>query len=125
MEIKAEITVSGRVQKAGFRDFVEEKAVGFGLKGFVKNMSDGTVFIVCEGEKVSIEDFAKSINVQAYPIIVRDIKIGYSETSGQFKEFDIVREDDIATATFERMDTAARYLREMHKGLVWEYSGDA
>lgn len=44
-----DITVSGRVQGVGFRDFVRRVAADIGVKGTVRNQSDGTVFIEAEG----------------------------------------------------------------------------
>ncbi len=41
MEKRAELIAKGKVQKAGFRDFVEEVACELGIKGTVENMYDG------------------------------------------------------------------------------------
>jgi acylphosphatase len=43
MEKRAEIIISGRVQKTGFRDFVDEIAFNLDLNGYVKNLDNGTV----------------------------------------------------------------------------------
>lgn len=43
------ITVSGRVQGVGFRDFVRRTATDLEVKGTVRNEPDGTVFIEAEG----------------------------------------------------------------------------
>ncbi|MDI6917964.1 MAG: acylphosphatase [Thermoplasmatales archaeon] len=115
--IKARIIVSGRVQKAGYKDTVDEIAYYLGLKGYVKNLDDGTVEVVCEGEKENIEQFVEKIKVREYPIFVESVKVGYSEATGEFKHFDIIREKDITEATYERMDAAARYMRGMNKNL--------
>lgn len=49
MEKRVLVTVYGRVQGVGFRMFVEHSASRLGLKGWVKNMSDGTVQIDAQG----------------------------------------------------------------------------
>lgn len=116
--IRATITISGRVQKAGYKDFVDETAFNLGLRGHVKNIKkDGTVKVVCEGKKETIKKFVDKIKIKQYPISVEDIKIRYSDATDEFKHFDIIREKNITEATYERMDMAARYMREMHHGL--------
>ncbi len=48
-----EIIVHGRVQGVFFRDYTRKKALQLGLKGYVRNMPDGTVKVVVEdGENV-------------------------------------------------------------------------
>ena len=112
--VRAKIIVSGRVQKAGYKDTVDEIAYNLGLKGYVKNLEDGTVEVVCEGEKKDIGGFVEKIKVREYPIFVESVKVKYSEETGEFKQFDIIHEKDITKATYERMDMAARYMRGMH-----------
>jgi len=75
MDKHAEIIVYGRVQKAGFRDFIDEIAFHFNLNGYVKNLNDGTVQIICEGEENSIKELLEKINISQYPIRVENIDI--------------------------------------------------
>lgn len=51
------VTVKGRVQGVGFRAFVKRKAAETGIKGTVKNLKDGTVFIEAEGEELQLDKF--------------------------------------------------------------------
>ena len=117
MMIRAKINVKGRVQKAGYKDTVDEAAYYLDVKGYVKNLDDGTVEVVCEGDKKDIEELVKKTRVREYPIFVESVKVEYSEATGEFKQFDIIRENDITEATYERMDAAARYMRGMNKDL--------
>lgn len=115
--IRARIVVKGRVQKAGYRDFVDEVAYHLNLKGYIKNLPDRTVEVVCEGRKENIEKFAAQIKIKEYPIRVDKVDITYSKATREFKDFDIIREEDITEATYERMDEAARCLRELGRDL--------
>jgi acylphosphatase len=51
------ITVTGRVQGVGFRYFARSEAFHLGIKGLVRNMPDGSVYIEAEGESDSIDKF--------------------------------------------------------------------
>jgi len=117
MEKHAEIIVYGRVHKAGFRDFIDEIAFNLDLNGYVKNLDDGTVQIICEGEEDVIKDLLKKINIIQYPIRVENIDVAYKKSTGKYRTFEIIREEDLTTATYERMDTAVRYMREMNLNL--------
>lgn len=43
------ITVTGKVQGVWYRKSTQEKALHLGIKGFVKNLSNGNVYIEAEG----------------------------------------------------------------------------
>ncbi|MEA3293445.1 MAG: acylphosphatase [Euryarchaeota archaeon] len=117
MEKHAEIVVYGRVHKAGFRDFIDEIAFNLNLNGYVKNLDDGTVQIICEGEEDIIKELLKKINIIQYPIRVENIDVVYKKSTGKYRTFEIIREEDLTTATYERMDAAVRYIREMNLNL--------
>jgi acylphosphatase len=117
MEKRVEIVLKGRVQKAGYRDYIDEVAFDLDIKGWVKNLEDGTVKVVCEGRSKDIEEFINRIKIHEYPIRVDDVIVEYFPATGEFKDFTIIREEDIVFATYERMDAAGRYMREMNKNL--------
>lgn len=48
--IRQHVHVSGRVQGVFFRDFTRRKALALGLAGWVRNLADGRVEAVLEGE---------------------------------------------------------------------------
>jgi acylphosphatase len=48
------ITVTGKVQGVFFRQSTLEKALELGIKGFVKNMPDGSVYIEAEGDGTAL-----------------------------------------------------------------------
>jgi len=123
METRAGIIIHGRIQKAGYRDFIDEAAFNLNLTGQVKNLDDGTVQIICEGEKDNIKKLLKIVNISQYPIRVEKIDVRYSEPIGDFRIFEIIREEDLTTATYERMDTAVRYMREMNTDLGQKIDG--
>ncbi len=51
------ITIQGRVQGVGFRYYTKIKADSLGISGFVKNQSDGSVYIEAEGEADAMSAF--------------------------------------------------------------------
>jgi acylphosphatase len=59
MKIHLNISVSGKVQGVFFRASTKSKAEELGLKGIVRNLKDGTVFIEVEGEETVLAEFLK------------------------------------------------------------------
>ncbi len=112
MKTRAEIILNGAVQQAGYRDYVGEQAFDLDLVGNARNLDDGTVKVICEGDRKTIEEFAQKIKIKQYPINVRSVEVSYSKPTGEFQTFEIIWEDDLAKASFERMATAAMYLRQ-------------
>jgi acylphosphatase len=50
------ITVQGRVQGVGYRANARERAQRLGLRGFVKNQADGSVYLEVEGSLRDLEE---------------------------------------------------------------------
>ena len=51
------ITVEGKVQNVGFRYFVHKRAVEHNIRGFVKNIPNGDVYIEASGSDQEMEVF--------------------------------------------------------------------
>ena len=51
------ITVRGRVQGVGFRFTARNMARAYGIRGFIRNERDGSVYIEAEGEKENLGQF--------------------------------------------------------------------
>jgi len=59
MKMRVKVYISGRVQGVGYRYFVKRQAKKLDLKGWVRNMDDGRVEGVFEGEKDKVEEMIK------------------------------------------------------------------
>jgi len=53
------ITVAGKVQNVGFRYYTVRTAQEFNITGFVKNETDGSVYIEAEGDADMLETFTE------------------------------------------------------------------
>jgi acylphosphatase len=61
MRVARHYLVSGRVQGVGFRFFTAEAARDEQVHGWVRNLPDGRVEIVAEGEAGAIERFERRV----------------------------------------------------------------
>ncbi len=83
-----EIYYSGRVQGVGFRFTARAIAVQYRVSGFVRNMSDGRVHVVVEGDRDTVQMFLDSIQAEMGPYI-RDKQVTIRPATGRFQGFDI------------------------------------
>ncbi len=79
---------SGRVQGVGFRYTVEQIAKGYQVVGFVRNLSDGRVELVMEGEPEVMEKLVSEVQ-QRREGFVRETRCEQSPGNGEFKAFSI------------------------------------
>jgi len=104
-----EIIVKGIVQKVGYRDYVEEVARRLGIVGFVENVKDGTVRIVCETDEETVKKFIHEINIKKGLIEVEDVQIkSVGIATGEFKYFEI-KYGPLEEEIGERMVMAVKY----------------
>ncbi len=89
MLVRAHIIVSGLVQGVCYRWFAEKKAKSLGLTGYVKNLFDGRVEVITEGEKGLIEELINDLKIGPLVSDVRDVKIQWEEYEGKFQGFNI------------------------------------
>ncbi|WP_029520288.1 acylphosphatase [Persephonella sp. IF05-L8] len=81
---------AGTVQGVGFRYFVRNIAKGMGVKGYVRNLPDGTVEVVAEGDEQTLRNFLKAIE-QGPPLAeVTDIRYQFEDKEGGFTDFEIL-----------------------------------
>lgn len=68
------INIYGRVQGVGFRYSTLQKANELGITGFVKNRSDGSVYIEADGEPETLGEFIIWCHKGPARAIVEDVK---------------------------------------------------
>ncbi len=79
---------SGTVQGIGFRYTACDIAARLDITGWVRNLGDGRVEILAEGEEGSLKKFLAEIENEM-KIYIKDTDIYWTEPTGEFHEFDI------------------------------------
>ncbi len=85
---RREIYYRGRVQGVGFRYTSRHVAANYHLTGYVRNLPDGGVFLVAEGEAGQLESFLRAIDEQMGSYITH-IESTTGTVTGEFKDFQI------------------------------------
>ncbi len=84
------IKVIGQVQGVGFRSWTCKIARELNLVGFVKNMDDGSVEIIAEGDKRTLKKFLEALREGPPLAEVKDIFVEEKDLEEtQFSTFEI------------------------------------
>ncbi len=81
--------VSGRVQGVGFRWYAQRIGNKIGVYGWVKNLPDGRVEIIVEGEKEKVERFLEELKEGYLGKNIREIEKIEEVYKGEFEDFEI------------------------------------
>ena len=84
------LKIKGKVQDVSFRSFTKRNAELLELKGFVKNMDDGSVEAFAEGDKNNIEVFIEAMRSGPDRAIVKNVEIEWKKYSGIYNDFKMI-----------------------------------
>ena len=83
--------VKGTVQGIFFRQFVRENAKKLELTGFVRNLGDGDVEVIAEGESTGLKKLGELLKLGPKYSQIRDVISEERKWSGDFDSFKILR----------------------------------
>lgn len=81
--------VRGRVQMVMYRDYASRKARGLGLAGYVKNLPDGSVEVVAQGERPNLERFKETLKKGSALSRVDRVDGEFRDPTGAYRDFTI------------------------------------
>ncbi len=81
--------VHGRVQGVFFRGFTRRQAWELGVTGFVRNMPDGTVEVVAEGQQDALEELLERVRTGPSSARVSSVDFSWSDPTGEFDRFEV------------------------------------
>jgi acylphosphatase len=90
LDVRTRILISGMVQGVLFRREITRLSQRLGIVGWVRNLPDGRVETVAEGEKEKLDELIQFCRVGPVGARVKNIEISWSEYKGEFQGFKIV-----------------------------------
>jgi len=87
---RVHIFISGLVQGVYFRQNTKRKAMDADVMGWIKNLPDGRVETVFEGDSEKIKAMIKWVGQGPKNARVQDVKINQEEHKGEFKKFKVM-----------------------------------
>lgn len=83
--------ISGVVHGVFFRRAITERARRLRVTGWVRNLPDGKVEAVAEGDKERLDELIQFCHVGPSGAIVTHVAVDWSESKGEFRGFRITR----------------------------------
>lgn len=84
---RAHVFIDGKVQRVGFRYFVQTKAQEMGIEGWVKNLADGRVEAVFEGPKPNVLIMIEKCRKGPRASRVDNIDLNWEKTDNNLESF--------------------------------------
>jgi acylphosphatase len=75
MDASVHIIVEGLVQGVGYRWYAARRAQALGIRGFVRNLYDGTVEVQAAGDRSMLEELIRDLKVGPRSASVTNLKI--------------------------------------------------
>jgi acylphosphatase len=87
---RARVVISGRVQGVSFRANTRDQARSIGIRGWVRNLSDGRVEAIFEGPQADVQRMIHWCNRGPAPARVANVEVHWEPPTGQEPGFRIV-----------------------------------
>lgn len=81
--------LSGDVQGVGYRAYARRRAQALGLRGYARNLLDGSVEVVAEGSRDALEQFFVILRRGPSSADVTDAQAVWGEPTGEYTTFSI------------------------------------
>ena len=87
MKTRAHVFVSGRVQGVFFRQKTKQQADSLGVNGWVRNLPDGGVEAVFEGDEEAVKALVEYCHHGPSYARVTNVNVVWEEYCGEFSDF--------------------------------------
>lgn len=81
--------VSGYVQGVNFRWYTRRNASALGLTGFVRNLPDGRVEVVAEGDRAALQRLLAWLHEGPSLAVVENVEANWESATGEFYAFEV------------------------------------
>lgn len=88
--MRVRVFISGRVHGVAFRYFTQKWAASLGVTGWVRNLPDGRVEVLAEGNPGSVDPFLERLAEGPRLARVDGFDARREEPTGEFEDFRIV-----------------------------------
>ncbi len=88
-KVRAHVVIDGRVQGVCFRMDARRAALEQGVKGWVRNLPDGRVEALFEGDETDVQSMLKWCEAGPPLARVTDVSLNWETYTGEFGSFDV------------------------------------
>lgn len=88
--LEMQCIVSGKVQGVSYRTYVQDSAGALGLTGYVRNLSDGTVEVVAQGDQTTLKEFVEYLHEGSLLSEVEGVAVEWRSLKNKLDDFSIL-----------------------------------
>ena len=88
--VRAHVFVSGIVQGVFFRQKTRQQAQSRGVTGWIRNMDDGRVEAIFEGEEDSVKALVDFCSKGPKGALIINVDVAFETFAGEFQDFEVV-----------------------------------
>lgn len=79
--------VRGEVQGVGYRAFARRYARTLGVQGYARNLDDGSVEVIAEGPRITLDTFLNALKRGSPSGSVDTVEVHWETASGEYATF--------------------------------------
>lgn len=87
--VEMQCLVSGKVQQVAYRAYVQDVATALGLVGFVRNLLNGEVEVVAQGEPAILKELVEHLHEGSLLARVEGVAVEWGTIKKAFDDFSI------------------------------------
>ena len=88
-KVRAHVFIHGKVQGVYFRQNTKHMAIMHRLSGWVRNLDDGRVEAIFEGEEMNVNKVIEWCHIGPPKAHVDDVSVRFEKYTGEFSNFNI------------------------------------
>jgi len=85
--VEIRCVVSGKVQGVAYRAYVEVSANALGIVGFSRNLPDGTVEVVAQGDPTILKEFVEHLHEGSLLSLVEAVAVEWGSVQKAYDDF--------------------------------------
>tara|TARA_B100000745_G_C20097903_1_gene375454 strand:+ start:428 stop:703 length:276 start_codon:yes stop_codon:yes gene_type:complete len=82
--------ISGKVQMVAYRVYVQDSATHLGLAGMVKNLPDGRVEVIAQGDRETLKEFVEYLHEGSLLSRVETVDVDWGTVKEVLSDFSII-----------------------------------
>ncbi len=88
--IEMRATVTGEVQGVAYRIYAQEAATELALVGYVKNLPDGSVLVVAQGNPETLKNFVEHLHEGSLMSSVEAVAVEWGSARKTYNDFSVL-----------------------------------
>lgn len=88
--LEMQCIVSGKVQGVSYRTYVQDSAGALGLTGYTRNLSDGTVEVVAQGDQTTLKELVEYLHEGSLLSEVEGVAVEWRSLKNKLDDFSIL-----------------------------------